>query len=278
MRKEKRLLIVGSGGLRGAYGAGVLAKISEKFGPNYFNDVIACSAGSYSASYYITGQIKDMEYIWKNLLDTDKFVTIINKFKGKQILNLDYLHEIMTKSKFKLNIDKIVKSKTRLKYTLTEYKTGNIVFLRPRRNNVYDLIKGSSAVYPLYPPVKIDKKEYVDGAFNEPIPFDSEFIKRYDKILIIRNTNQTEKNEKMVALLLKVFSYLMPEKIDKMIGRYTRSAEAIRRATKYKNVFLLIPSKRIPLKTKFDANKKRIIATFNLGAKDAQKAIKFLEK
>jgi predicted patatin/cPLA2 family phospholipase len=278
MRKEKRLLIVGSGGLRGAYGAGVLTKISEKFGPNYFNDILACSAGSYSASYYMAGQIKDMEYIWKNLLDADKFVTIVNKFKGKQILNLDYLHELMTKSAFKLNIDKIIKSKTKLKYTLTEYKTGNIVFIEPKRNNVYDLIKGSAAVYPLYPPVKINKKEYVDGAFNEPIPFDFKFVKKYDKILIIQNVNQTEKEEKMFALLLRVFSYLAPEKIDRMINRYTKSIEAIRKATKYENVLLLTPSQKIPLKTRFDANKKRIIATFNLGLKDAQKAIKFLEK
>ena len=276
-QKNKKLLIVSSGGLRGAYGAGVLVGLYRGLGADYFDDILACSAGSCSSTYYLSGQIKEMEYVWRNLLDSKKFFSVTKKLQKKQILDLDYLYKLMTKNDLKLNIDKIFKSRTDLKYTLTEYRTGKTVYLKPQKKNILQLIKGSAALFPLYQPVKIGNKEYIDGAFGEPTPFKKEFIKEYDKILIIQNSNYSEiKNEK-IKKIFGALTVLTPPQIDKIINHYLKNIKDIETAIKHKNVFLLTPSKTIPLKSRFDTNKRRINATFDLGIKDAKKAIKFLK-
>jgi predicted patatin/cPLA2 family phospholipase len=277
-KNNKKLLIVSSGGLKGVYSAGVLTKLNQELGPNFFDDILACSAGAYSSTYYLADQTKDMEHIWRNLLDGKKFFGVEKKFRKKQILDLDYLYQLMTSGKLKLNIDKIFKSKTNLKYVLTEYKTGRIVYLKPQKNNILKLITGSAAIFPLYQPVKINSKEYVDGGFGEPTPFDIKFIKKYGKILIIQNSNYRKDTNKRIIASLKMLTFLTPKKIDKIINHYLKNIKDIEKARKHKNVFLLTPSKTIPLKSRFDTNKKRINATFDLGIKDAKKAIEFLKR
>jgi len=278
MRKEKRLLIVGSGGLRGAYSAGVLSELYKKIKPEYFDDILACSAGAYSSSYYLAGQIKEMEHIWRNMLDGKKFFCVEKKLQKKSILDLDYLCQLMTDGNLGLNVKKIISSQTNLKYVLTEYKTGAVVYLGPQKNNILKLITGSSSIFPLYGPVKINGKEYVDGAFNEPIPFDTKFVKKYNKILIIQNFNRKKTTTQRNSVIFKALAHLTPQRIDKIIDHHLKNVKNIEMATKHKNILLLSPSRNIPLKSTFDTNKKRLNATFDLGVKDAKKAINFLEK
>jgi predicted patatin/cPLA2 family phospholipase len=217
-----------------------------------------------------------MEYAWRNLLSDKKFVRTGKKLKRGQVLNLGYLYQLMTKGNLKLNVDKIFKSKTNIKYVLTEYKTGKVVYISPQKDNIFKLITGSSALLPFYRPVKINNKEYIDGALGgEPTPFNMKFIEKYDKILIIQNVNY---KEKIIVATLKMLTFLTPKKIDKIIDHYLKNIKDIERARKHENVFLLTPSKTMPLKSRFDTNKKRINATFDLGIEDAKRAIEFLRK
>jgi len=278
MRKEKRLLIVGSGGLRGAYSAGVLSELYKKIKPEYFDDILACSAGAYSSSYYLAGQTKEMEHIWRNMLDGKKFFSVDKKFQKKSILDLDYLHQLMTTKNLGLNINRISSSKTKIRYVLTEYKTGKTVYLRPQKNNTLKLITGSASIFPLCNPVRIDNKEYVDGAFNEPVPFKMDFIKKYNKILVIQNFNRNKSATQKNATIFKALTHLTPQKIDRIINHHLKNVQDVEEAIKHKNVLLLSPSQNIPLKSTFDTDKKRINATLDLGIRDAKKAIKFLEK
>jgi predicted patatin/cPLA2 family phospholipase len=277
MKKQKRLLIVGPGGFRGAYGAGVLVELYKKFKAQYFDTIIGSSIGSILSSYYLTGQLDDIQNLLR-YLSPKKIINPINKLRNKDILDFDYVLGIIKSSRFKLNVGKILKSKTKLYYALTNFKTGKTEYRKPNRDNIYDLIRASCALFPLHPEVKIGNKHYIDGNFSEMLPFKSEFIKKYDKILIISNRNITTNKEKIITLLLRTLSYLTPDKIDKIIDSYLINVQLISKTNRNKNVMILEPSIKSPEKYDFDTNTKHINATFNLGVKDAKKAINFLEK
>ena len=272
-------MIVGPGGFRGAYGAGILVKICERFKAQDFDTIIGSSIGSILSSYYLAEQLDDVQNLLIKYINPKKIINLANKLKNKNILDFDYVLEILKSSRFKLNIGKILKSKTKLYYALTNFKTGKAEYKKPNKNNIYDLIKASSAVFPLHPEVKIGNKYYIDGNFSEILPVKPEFIKKYDKILIIHNRNTgTINKEKIVTILLKALSFLTPDTIDKIIDSYLRNMRLINKIAKNKNVMILEPSISSPEKYDFDTNKKHIIATFNLGLRDAKKAINFLEK
>lgn len=62
---KKRILILGTGGLAGAYSAGFMAELGRKLGPNYFDEIYAYSVGSYIGTFYISKQPNTIENTWR---------------------------------------------------------------------------------------------------------------------------------------------------------------------------------------------------------------------
>lgn len=271
------MLIVGSGGLRGAYSAGVLAELCRRLGPDYFDAILASSVGVYAATFYVADQPNIIENTWRNYVDSDKLVDFANKLKKKNILNLDYLSSIFKNHISKLNVKRVIESGVNLKYVLTDFKTGNVVYLSPNETNIFDAMKASSAIFPLHSPVKIANRFYIDGGLSEPLPFRRRFADKYNKVLIVHNKEKSYTERRAIVLLFKLFSRLISSKIGFLLDNYFKNLEEIKKeAIKHNNVFLLEPSKKIPLKSLLDTNRKRINDTVDLGIKDTERAIKFL--
>lgn len=271
------MLIVGSGGLRGAYSAGVLAELCRRLGPDYFDTIIGSSVGVYNATFYVANQPNVIENIWRNYVDSDKLVDFKNIYEKGKVLDLDYLSQVFRSSATKLNISRVVTSRVNLKYVLTDYKTGKVKYFIPEKNNILDLMKASSALMPLYPPVKIKNRLYVDGGLAEPLPFRLEYALKYDKIVVIHNKEWDYEEKRRTVLFFKFFSVFEPKKLAIMITEYFNNLEKVKKeAGKCKNVFLLQPSKKVPLRSLVDTNKERLNATVDLGIQDAEKVIKFL--
>ena len=275
MKKIKTMLIVGSGGLRGAYSGGVLAELCRKLGPDYFDTIIGSSVGAYNATYYVANEPYAIEKIWRNYVDSDKFVDFKNIYEKGKILDLDYLTSVLKNREVKLNTERVLKSRVNLKYVLTDCKTGKAKHFTPEKNNIFDLMKASAAMTPLYPPVKIRGRLYTDGGLAEPLPFRPEYTLKYDKIIVIHNDYKVKQK---TVLFFKIFSILESKKLATIIKEYFNNLEKVKKeAIRYKNVFLLQPSKKIPLKSVIDTNKERLNATVDLGIQDAIKVINFLK-
>ena len=57
----KKALIVGSGGLKGAFEAGAVAKLCRVLGPDYFDAVYASSVGVFAATFFVANQPETIE-------------------------------------------------------------------------------------------------------------------------------------------------------------------------------------------------------------------------
>ncbi len=277
--KDKKMLIVGSGGLRGAYTAGVLAELCRKLGPDYFDVILASSVGVYAATFYIANQPDTIENTWRNYVDSEKLVCFYNMLKDKEVLNLEYLSNIFQNYTSRLNLKKVIKSKVNLKYILTDYQRAKAYFVKPNKKNIFKLMNASCALFPLHTAIKIKNKTYIDGGLAEPLPFKEKFARKYIKVVVVHNKEEEYKERKITILLFKLLAKFVPKNLQKLMNFYFDRLEKIKsNIKKYDNVFLLTPSKKLPLKSLIDTDKERLNKSVDLGIKDAKQVIEFLKK
>ncbi len=255
----KRALVLGGGGLLGAYGAGVCSVLSEHLSQDYFNNLYASSVGVYTGTFYIAGESKIIENTWRNHVDGTKLVNIFNVLKGKSLLNLEYLSEIFQNKTSRLNVNKVFKSKTKLTYTITDAKTKKVNYVHPKKDNIFTLMRASTAIPLIHNPIKINKKIYRDSCIPDYLLV-NKAIKENDEVLFVSNFWQSNSS----TFFFKLFS-----------GLNKNSNNIREKIEKNYKVKILKPSKKPELKNILDTNKLRIIRTIKLGKKDA---IEFLKK
>ena len=90
----KKALVTGSGGLMGAYDAGVLVILGRELGADYFDSIYASSVGVFISTFFKSGQSDTIENTWRNLVHSKQLVNFTNPLRGKQVLDLEYLAEI----------------------------------------------------------------------------------------------------------------------------------------------------------------------------------------
>lgn len=183
----KRALVVGGGGLAGAYGAGVVATLCRKLGHDYFDTVIASSVGVFAATFFAANQPSTIENTWRHLVDGRKLVNLFNPLFGREILDLEYLAEIFQNEKSALNVRRVFSSGVRIIYVLTQYPTGVVEHRIPTFDDIFDLMRASSALPLVHRPVLIDGRRYTDGGLSDSLPIGKALEENYDEIVAVYN-------------------------------------------------------------------------------------------
>ena len=170
MNVVKTALVVEGGGLRGAFPAGVLQVLLARFGPDAFDGIFTVSSGVFASTFFIAGQGAEMEAIWRDRVCGHQLVDHRNWLTGKPVLRLDYLIDLF-KGPAKLDLGRVMNSRPYLEYVLTDYGTHQPVHLDAKCDDIFDLIRASSALPHIYPlPVSIRGRHFYDGGQSDPIP------------------------------------------------------------------------------------------------------------
>lgn len=272
---KKRALVIGMGGLRGAYDAGVVAELCRNLGPDYFDTIYACSAGVYIATYFITGQPDCAEYTWRNNLDGNKLINFFNSVFGRDILDLEYLTHLMHSREMLLKTERLMSASGRLIYVLTDRKTGQSVYIEPTQGNIFVLMTASSALPFLHPPVAVDGVKYIDGSLSDPLPFAKALADGHDEVVVVYNKPQGF----LVGNRYDTFSHLlamgMPKHIAHLIRtlkfRFQDIEQGLAQDSRLK---VIRPKAQLPLRSILDTNKARLNVCVDMGIADAKE---FLE-
>lgn len=156
--------------MRGAYAVGVLRALHDYVGSAAFDTIVAVSSGVFAASYFLAGQVEHMENTWRDLVCGRQLISYRNFFRGRPVLNLDYLIGLF-QNEVRLEVNRLVNASTRLIFVTTHYATGQPVYLDARRRDIFDLMCASAAIPRLYPlPVQVDGVPCYDGGHSDPIP------------------------------------------------------------------------------------------------------------
>lgn len=197
---QKRLrvaVVLGSGGLK-AFAAVPLFELLDKHQIE-IDLLIGCSGGSLlcagRAVGYGPAKMLELSGLWNSKITSQvDYRTIIGLAhprlrqlgRAPAILKPDKVREIFAQVFGDRRLEDL-KTKTRLQ--ATDLQTGEPVILKT--GCVADAVYASSSCFPLLPPIRIDGRWLIDGAFSSPLPV-MEAVKRgMDVIIALDFTQQT---------------------------------------------------------------------------------------
>lgn len=214
MKKEKRALVLGGGGARGAYEIGVWkALIEEKI---EFDIVTGASVGAINAAAIAQGDYPLAEKLWSTLetemvLDAEvqeeekelKESKLIKGMSQEEVLS--YLKDIVlrkgigTESLHGLLRSIIREEKVRESSVLYGLVTVRLANLKKSKamealklfvdeieeGKLHDFIMASASLYPAMKAYEIDGYMYVDGGYADPIPIEMAMERGATKVIAV---------------------------------------------------------------------------------------------
>ncbi len=258
-----KALVVGSGGLKGAFGAGVLAEWCRIFGPNYFDAVFASSVGVFAGTFYLANQPDTIEHTWRHLVDGKKLVNPLNVLFRRAILDLDYLVDAFQEEKSKLDVKAVFESPSRLIYVVTDFDSGEPVYIEPTPQNIFQLMRASSAVPFVYKPVQVDGRTYLDGALSDDLPVEQALAEGFDRVVVITNKPRGH-TKSAFGPFSKFISPFLPSQIQTLLKR---DRDRVRNdgGENLEGVFTIRPDQNLLLRSAMDSNKHRLNETVQMG-------------
>ncbi|GAA0352207.1 hypothetical protein GCM10008932_01480 [Alkalibacterium iburiense] len=201
-KNQKRGLVFGGGGARGAFEIGVWKALDELV---YKPTVVAgTSVGALNAVLYAMGDVQEAENMWKEI-ETDNVLdyTIpleIESFNDYRKTLTGFLIKVIrdkgiSSDPLKNMIDKYIDDEEKLResnlsigLSTTNLKTREIEYLYLsdiEKGRLNDYLLASASLYPAMPKTIIDQTPYIDGGYANNIPISMVLDKKLDQLIIV---------------------------------------------------------------------------------------------
>jgi len=265
----RKALIIGPGGLRGAYSGGVVATLCRTLGHGYFNRIYGCSAGAYTGSYATSGQPDRIESIWRECVHSNLLVDISRVITRKRpILDLFYLNDVLRSERYRLSIKNMLSSPTTFEIVATERETGEPHYFIPQSEEEFFLqVRASAAVPILHPKVIIGGKTYIDGGLSDPIPLMKALADGCNEIVIVSNRPIANIGRLASLFLYTYASFTAHKNASKVKERLQYVAQL---ADTSHHIHIIAPSSSHTHRWQFDSEHTTLNELVDLGIKDAK--------
>ncbi len=269
-----RALVIGVGGLRGAYDAGVAATLCRNLGSQYFDAIYMSSVGVFAGTFYAANQPDVMENTWRNYVHGRQLINFLNPFRQRNILDTEYLIDIFRGSTSYLDVDRALASQVALSYSAEHYPTGNLVYLQPDRERIFDMMRAATALPFLHAPVKMGSETYIDAGFVDPLPFQKALADGHTDITVIYNKSPGFYVGRGYQLFGTLFSLLLTPTIGAQARALNSKYKTIERSlADTKHIRIIRPS--IPITMSItNTNQKNLHQLFDLGVHDAKEYLR----
>ncbi|MGH3624190.1 MAG: patatin-like phospholipase family protein [Sciscionella sp.] len=166
-------LVVGGGGMRGAYTAGMAHALEEAGLCDSFDEAYGCSAGAYVAAAFITGQAWAVPGIFHEDMASREFIDPRRIGTGRPVVSLDYLLDhVLTVAK-PLEWRGLLENVAPMRVIATAADDLRSHVLEGFQSIAeWKLALRATANIPLLagPPVGLDGRNWIDGSVSEPLP------------------------------------------------------------------------------------------------------------
>ena len=278
----KSCVIDVGGGMRGAYGAGVLDTCMEE--GILFDTCYGVSAGSANCISYLAGQKGRNLKFYTEYAMRKEYMSWRNFVRKGSYIDLEYIYGTLSNADGEYPLDfETAASSGRQMYTVaTNALTGRPHYftLDDMKQDDYCAIKASSCVPAIDKPYVIDGVPYFDGGMSDPIPIRHALRKGFDRIVLIltrpRDDYREPGNDIMFARLM-VRKWLNSAKaLARRAGYYNRSLEISKQYEKEGRVLIVAPESIGKMKT-LTKDEDSIRMMYEEGREDAKKIRTFLE-
>jgi predicted patatin/cPLA2 family phospholipase len=165
-------LVLEGGGMRAAYTAGALdAFMDQEIDLRY---VVGVSAGANAGSDYAAGQRERNHRVFVDMAADPRYAGLGNLLRERSWFGMRFLFETLPDELAPFKYEEFRRSPRTLVVGLTDCATGEPAYLTQHgyegRWFVRTVLRASSSLPVLSPPVTIEGRRYTDGGVSDPIP------------------------------------------------------------------------------------------------------------
>ena len=265
----KTCLVLEGGALRGIYTAGVLDELMKA--NIKIDTIIGVSMGALIGVNYLSKQPGRALRYNKKYCNDKRYMSIRSLLKTGNLVNKEFAYYKLPKELDVFDYETYNKSKTKLYCVITNVETGNPEYIQIKDSDKdIEYLRATSAMPGLSRIIKINGKKYLDGGISDSIPINKALSMNFDRIIVVTTREleyrKEEKNLKVLAFKYRKY----PNLLNTMNNRgknYNKTLEELIELEKSKKIFVIRPSKKIPIK-RAEKNPDIIQQQYDLGVND----------
>lgn len=272
-------ILLEGGGLRAGFVTGALMALMDRIRPR-FDLAVAVSASVPTLAYFVTGQRREMEQVWRYELCTPKFVhwahvarTSFALSTKTPILDIQYLVERLLREKYPLRLDALRSTPILCRFAAAKAPEGTLSLLAPDADDVYQIIKACVALPGGYPStISVNGGEYLDGGVINPLPARALLGLGADRFVAILSqpllTGRTPPNLLERAVLWQYFRRYewVLERLEQSAKVYAHEMKIVKALSRPPDpvAFVICPEQEIPMRF-ITRDRAKINRAINLG-------------
>lgn len=266
-----RALVVGGGGMRGAYGSGVLHAFAQA--GERFDAIYGTSVGGAMGAWFAAGQTDDGMDTWAAVRDRE-VMSYRRWLTGRgPLIDLELLYGTLYEERYNLDVAAIRSCTFPVYVTATEADTGDRRLFDLRREDVAKALMATSGIpYATEAPFEVDGGLYFDGGLADPLPVQAALDDGATELVIVLN-DHVEHRGKDPWILSWHFGRRWP-KLGELARRHDNlyfEAQALAQAPPDGvQATLIRPGQGIDLH-RFTRDLDRVHEAINMGKQDAQR-------
>lgn len=201
MNKKLGLVLEG-GGMRGAYTSGVLKAFMDE--GIKFPYVIGVSAGANNGANFVAEQKERNKKVFVDYVSHKNYSGFRHLIKERSYFNMKFLFDTLPNQLVPFDYDTFFNSPTIFKVCVTEVETGYPKYFEKSQSKdnkgfMNKVLRASSSLPIISPPVEINGKLYFDGGITDSIPIEKsiEDGNQYNVVVLTRNNGYLKEEQKL---------------------------------------------------------------------------------
>lgn len=269
------------GGLRGAYGAGVLDYCLRYH--ISFDALYGVSAGAANLISYAAGQRSRTFHFYTDYAFRPQYMGWQHYIKTRNYLNLDYIYDTLSAKggEDPLDFPAVINSGKTLTIVATNADTAKPHYftLKDLAQDQYEPLKASSCLPLINTPIGIDGSYYVDGGVSDPIPIQKALEDGCDQVVVILtrplDTPRNPKDDEFAAKRLAKYHPVLANAVAARASVYNAQVDLLKSLRQTGKVLILSPQSIAGMKT-LTKDREQIKHLYHMGQDDAIDIPRFL--
>ncbi|HSI66691.1 MAG TPA: patatin family protein [Planococcus sp. (in: firmicutes)] len=268
-------LVLEGGGMRGVYTAGVLEYFMEK--DLYLPYVIGVSAGACNAASYISRQPGRNRSVTIDFVKHPEYISMRNLLTKRELFGMDLIFDQIPNELVPFDFETFHAADGQFIVGTTDCYTGKPVYFNKKDSaaDILAVIRASSSIPFMAPPVAHQGKLLMDGGISDPIPIQKALHDGVEKNIVI--LTQAKGYRKKRSYASKATRYFYKEYIGLAHAMeirwkiYNDTLDRIEQMENSGEIFVIRPSEELK-GGRAERNSEKLELMHKLGYLDAQHA------
>lgn len=266
-------LLLEGGAMRGLYSAGVLDYFMEK--DLKIDGIVGVSAGALFGMNYKSKQIGRVLRYNKKYASNKHYMGVYSWLTSGNIMNEVFCFHKLVHELDPVDFKTYKESDVDFYAVVTNLETGRAEYIQLddlSDHNQLEYLRASGSMPLVSKIVHVNQQKYLDGGVADSIPIDKILTMGFDKIIVVLTRPIEYRKTKSNQSIFKIFYRKYPQFIQTMNQRYqkyNKDVEKIIELEKQKKIFVIRPSKTIPIK-RIEKDTEKIQEMYDLGKNDIE--------